>query len=152
MKMKTLLLNVLMAALLLLMPSQIKAQTPPLDTADDFEVTAMNADEIISTTTSVMLESVSSIATFNNGNTTKAVHVFPNPFTTSINAIINNESNIISCELKIYNVLGVEVISTTTTKQIANIETAKLQKGVYFYTVIVNDMVIQSGKLISHQD
>jgi hypothetical protein len=45
--------------------------------------------------------------------------------------------------------LGKEVINKTITKQLTTLETSNLPSGIYFYKVIGNDKIIQSGKLIS---
>jgi hypothetical protein len=54
-------------------------------------------------------------------------------------------------ELMVYNTLGQMVTRTTVTKQLTTLETANLSSGIYFYKVIANGKIIQSGKLISQQ-
>jgi len=81
----------------------------------------------------------------------KVVSIAPNPFSKSTTIIINDASQINNCEVKIYNVLGKEVINTTVTRQGATLETSDLSSGIYFYKVISNNKTIQSGKLISQQ-
>ena len=78
----------------------------------------------------------------------KSVVIYPNPFTTSLNILVNDESQINNSELRIYNVLGEEVIFSNITKQLTTIETSNLHSGFYFYKVIGKDKIIQSGKLI----
>ena len=119
--------------------------------AGDYEVTAKNADGCISAGTSVTLECVTGIFSFNNKNAKQAVNIYPNPFSTSIHITVNEVSKISSCELKIYNILGTEVIRTTVTKQSSTIEISNFPSGIYFYKVIENGIIIQSGKLISEQ-
>lgn len=80
-----------------------------------------------------------------------AVTIFPNPFTTSLSIMINNISQIENCELRMYNVLGSEVMNAIITKQSTIFETSDLPSGIYFYKVISNTDVIQTGKLISQQ-
>jgi hypothetical protein len=63
--------------------------------------------------------------------------------------ILNDASQINNCELRIYNVLGSEVMHTSVTKQATVLETSNFPSGIYFYKVIGNDKTIQSGKLIS---
>ena len=82
---------------------------------------------------------------------TNETNIYPNPFSTSIAIIINNASQINKAELRIYNVFGAEVINTSITKQLTTIKTSNLLSGIYFYKVIDNDKIIQSGKLISQQ-
>lgn len=93
--------------------------------------------------------SITGIASNNFQNTIEAVSIFPNPFTTSINITINNEMQINNCELRIYNILGADIMNTTLSKQITTIETSKLPSGIYFYKVITSNKTIQTGKLIS---
>jgi hypothetical protein len=91
---------------------------------------------------------VSSIAA---GNTNKAVTIYPNPFSSSLNIMINDASQVKNFELKIYNVLGNEVINTRITKQLTTIEIGNLSSGIYFFKLIDNNKTIQTGKLISKQ-
>jgi hypothetical protein len=70
---------------------------------------------------------------------------------TSINIIINETSQIKSCELRIYNILGEKVFDTTVTKQVTTLETGNIPSGTYIYRVISNSKIIQSGKLINQK-
>ncbi|MDP2335139.1 MAG: ice-binding family protein [Bacteroidota bacterium] len=99
------------------------------------------------------------IATLGMGNANKAVDIYPNPFTTSINFMINDASQMNNCELKIYNILGVVVIDKILTTRLTSLETSKLPSGIYLYKLVLsgvegvnsNNKTIQSGKLISRQ-
>jgi hypothetical protein len=51
--------------------------------------------------------------------------------------------------MKIYNVLGAEVMNTTLTKQLTTLETSNLPSGIYFYKITGKNKIIQSGRLIS---
>ncbi len=87
-----------------------------------------------------------------NGNTDAAVSIYPNPFTTSINIILNDASQMNSLqadEIRIYNVMGELVMQAIITNQLTTLETGDLPSGIYSYQVISNDKTIQSGKLIS---
>ena len=64
---------------------------------------------------------------------------------------VNDVSQIKNCELRIYNILGVEVKNILITKQITTLETSNFPTGIYFYKMIGNNKPIQSGKLISKQ-
>ncbi|MEX2428450.1 MAG: T9SS type A sorting domain-containing protein, partial [Bacteroidales bacterium] len=119
--------------------------------AGEYEVTAKSADGCVSAGTSVTLECVTGVFTLSNVNAI-AVNIYPNPFTTSLYIAIDDVSQINNCELKIYSVLGNEVISTTVTKQLSTIETSNLPCGIYFYKVIDKGILIQSGKLISQEN
>ena len=76
------------------------------------------------------------------------VSIYPNPFKTSINIVLNSAS-LTNVELKLYNVLGEGIINMHLTQQAVTIETNSLPSGIYIYQVIANDKIIQSGKLIS---
>ncbi|MBA3706864.1 MAG: DUF3494 domain-containing protein, partial [Bacteroidetes bacterium] len=69
----------------------------------------------------------------------KGITIYPNPFSTSVNITINNISKINNCELRIYNVLGAEVMNTTITNEITALETSHLPTGIYFYKVSGNN-------------
>ena len=56
-----------------------------------------------------------------------------------------------TAELRIYNVLGAEVMNTTITKQLTTLETSNLPSGIYFYKITGKNKTIQSGKLVSQQ-
>jgi hypothetical protein len=81
----------------------------------------------------------------------KAVSFYPNPFSTSVGIMINDASKINNCQLKIYNILGLEVFNTNLTKQYTSISTSNLPSGIYLYKVNRNYKTIQSGKLSSQQ-
>lgn len=85
----------------------------------------------------------------NAANTIKAVIIYPNPFSISTTIMITDALQNSKCELRIYNILGKEVINKTITKQLTTLETSSLPSGIYFYKMIGNDKIIQSGKLIS---
>jgi hypothetical protein len=81
--------------------------------------------------------------------TTDAVSIYPNPFSTFTNVVINDASQINNCEFRMYNVLGEEVMATTITKQTSTLQMGNLPAGIYFYTITNNSKTIQSGRLIS---
>ena len=78
-----------------------------------------------------------------------AFNIYPNPFSASTTITINDASQINNCVLRIYNVLGENVINTTITKRSTTLETSSIPSGIYFYNLINNNKIIQSGKLIS---
>ena len=94
---------------------------------------------------------VSGTVSLDAGNKMKAVSFYPNPFSNSIGIMINDASQINNCELKIYNILGSEVLNTNLTKQFTTINTSNLTSGIYLYKVNSNNKTIQSGKVISQQ-
>jgi len=76
------------------------------------------------------------------------VAIYPNPFSTSIS--INNISQIDNAKIKIYNVLGAEVMNAIIINQLTTIETGNLPAGVYYYKIISDiGKIMQSGKIIS---
>jgi hypothetical protein len=77
--------------------------------------------------------------------------IYPNPFSTSATIMISDASQINNYELKIYNVLGTEVMNTIVRNQSTTLETSNLPTGIYSYKVIEKNKTIQSGKLISQQ-
>jgi hypothetical protein len=83
-----------------------------------------------------------------DATTNNAVTIYPNPFVNQINILVN-DSQINKCELRIYNVLGAEVMNTLITKQTTTLETSNLTSGIYFYKIIDSNKIIQTGKLIS---
>ncbi len=84
-----------------------------------------------------------------NYNLEKGVSIYPNPFTSSLNITINDASRTNIFELRIYNILGTEILSSFISDQVTTLETGKLASGVYFYKVVSKNRTIQSGKLIS---
>ncbi len=87
----------------------------------------------------------------NTGNPDKAFTLAPNPFSTSITITANDVLQINKSELRIYDVLGIEVMKTTITSQVVTIETNLLASGIYFYKITGQNNTIQSGKLVSQQ-
>ncbi len=79
------------------------------------------------------------------------ISLFPNPFTENITLTINNFSKMGESELKIYDVLGAEIMSKKIKSQTTLFETNQLKSGIYFYSVLENNILIKSGKLISQQ-
>jgi hypothetical protein len=78
-----------------------------------------------------------------------AATLYPNPFGSSVTIMINDISNINNCEVRIYNLLGEEVMNSFITNQTTTIATSKLPSGMYFYQLVNGNKLIQSGKLIS---
>ncbi len=77
------------------------------------------------------------------------ISIYPNPFSTSATIRINRLSNDFIFQLRVYNIQGAEVMNTNLTQNSTIIETSSLSSGVYFYKIIENGAVIQSGKLVS---
>jgi hypothetical protein len=84
-------------------------------------------------------------------NTTNTLTIAPNPFKSNINIVLNNQPDSKNYVVKIYNVMGKEVINSTVTNQGTTLKTSDLRSGIYFYKVTENDKIVQTGKLISQQ-
>lgn len=78
-----------------------------------------------------------------------SVIIFPNPFVNSATIDLQNFDHFTKVELRLYNVLGVEIMNKNITSTSTTIDTSKLSSGVYHYNVTGNGKVIHSGKLIS---
>lgn len=79
------------------------------------------------------------------------ITIYPNPFSSSATISITDLSQINKAELVMYNVLGEVVLSTKLPEQLTTIKTNHLSSGVYFYKIIFENKIIQSGRLISKQ-
>ncbi|MBU1719359.1 MAG: DUF3494 domain-containing protein, partial [Bacteroidetes bacterium] len=66
------------------------------------------------------------------------VTIFPNPFSSYTTISINEISQITNAELRIYNILGSEILSSGITKQLTTLNTSGLTSGMYFYKVVLN--------------
>ncbi len=89
------------------------------------------------------------IASHDSKNEANAVSIYPNPFTSTLSIVLNNDLLSNKSSIKIYNALGAEVISTDITKSVTTIDTSNLPPGIYFYRAITNNKTIQSGRLIA---
>ena len=77
------------------------------------------------------------------------VTIYPNPFTNSTTISLKNTDNISELELRIYTLVGEEVMNRKITSNSTTIDTSKLSSGVYFYKVIGDNQLIESGKLMA---
>jgi hypothetical protein len=66
-----------------------------------------------------------------NVNLNNAVSVFPNPCVDNLTVTGLRNGNVI----KVYNIAGIEVLSSVANSSIANLDVAKLAKGVYMVSV-----------------
>jgi len=81
-----------------------------------------------------------------NSNT---IALYPNPFGSTVTIRMSFVPLNVISELKIYDTMGVEVITIAISNDVTVVETSKLSTGTYFYKIFNNTTVIQSGKLIS---
>lgn len=79
----------------------------------------------------------------------EVVTIYPNPFSSYLTIVINDEAIMNNSEIEIYNLLGEKLINNHLTKQSTNIETGILTSGIYFYRITANNKLLQSGKLVS---
>ena len=86
-----------------------------------------------------------------NDEAANVLSISPNPFRSFATIKLIDGSKGSSYNLKIYNVLGTEVLTTIVTQQITTLSTTDLSSGIYFYKVLDHEKVVQSGKLISQQ-
>ena len=84
-----------------------------------------------------------------NKNINEGITIYPNPFNSYITITMNDMVKMNESELRIYNVLGANVMSMIVTKQSTTIETSSLASGVYFYKIISGNGLVQSGELVS---
>ncbi len=121
------------------------------DSATNYYVVINGSCAQITTSSDVSLSisPKSGIAPVEAGNNTNAATIFPNPFSTSLSFRLNDARQMINCELRIYNSLGKEVLHTLITAQTTSIETGNFVAGVYYYNLVNNNQIIQSGKLVS---
>ena len=75
--------------------------------------------------------------------------MYPNPLASTLTIKMADVPINAITELKIYDTMGVEIITIAISNTVTVIETSKLSTGTYFYKIFNNTTVIQSGKLIS---
>lgn len=84
-------------------------------------------------------------------NETEEISIYPNPFTSAVTIVVNDISQINLLGLRVYNVLGAEVMNTTISQKSTTLETSSLPSGIYFYKIIGNGIIMQSGKLVAQE-
>jgi hypothetical protein len=92
-----------------------------------------------------------SVEDLGNDEANQVAVLYPNPFSGSLSAVIKSAMFIEGAELVIYNTMGVKVIESAISKEAQTFDTYTLQAGVYYYRVISDGKIIQTGKLISHK-
>jgi len=78
--------------------------------------------------------------------------IFPNPLGSTTTIILKEDANenISNCKFKLFNTLGEEVLKATLSEQATSLNTQNLISGIYFYKIIIDNEMIQSGKLIAN--
>lgn len=121
------------------------------DAALNYNVVITGTCSPSTTSTNASLSVLTGIADQNAENSNSVVRIYPNPFTSSIDVIVNEEVKISNFEMRIYNVWGEVVLLTSINKQVTTLNTGSLPSGNYFYIIRGNNKTIQSGKLVSQQ-
>jgi len=80
---------------------------------------------------------------------TAAASVFPNPFNGSATIVLQNGLLSDGTQLKLYNVIGEEVMNVLLTNQTTTLTMNQMPTGIYFYELINQGRKVQTGKLIS---
>ncbi len=121
------------------------------DAATDYNVvvTGTCAPAVNSANAKLTICNTTGIASVKATGDSKMATFYPNPFTGSFSIVMENSWHS-TCELEVYNVLGVKVYSMSLSKKTTTIETENLPSGVYFYQLTDAKKVIQSGRLISN--
>lgn len=77
-----------------------------------------------------------------------SARVFPNPFQAGLMVDITGAAASAHCAISIYNTHGTLVLRKDIVRQQTDITTETLAPGIYYYKLVVDAVVIQSGKLI----
>lgn len=91
------------------------------------------------------------INTLNSAITNELVSIYPNPFKNYISIQLNDSIQVKNNEFKLYNFMGEEILNIPLKDLITTYNTSNLASGIYFYKVIENNKIIQSGKLIVNE-
>ncbi|MBL7913236.1 MAG: DUF3494 domain-containing protein [Bacteroidia bacterium] len=81
--------------------------------------------------------------------TSSVVKIYPNPFTTSLHIKVIDAELSNSIEMRLYNVLGEVVMTSSISKQITTVEIKDLASGIYLYKIVDNNKIVQTGRLIA---
>jgi hypothetical protein len=116
---------------------------------------AFTTNGAISDSSSTVISPYATLSTGieNGGSQNPDIELFvaPNPFGSFTTINLKDDSKYVNCNFSIYNAVGVEVMSSTVTKQVITLDTSRLHEGVYFYRLSDKNKIIQSGKLISQK-
>ncbi len=75
------------------------------------------------------------------------VSVYPNPAKGSLNVLINGTASE-EYQMVVYGLAGEKVLTTNLTDGVNKVDIARLSPGVYFYSVLFEQVVIETRKLI----
>jgi len=94
---------------------------------------------------------VTGIDILNSGSQQSFASLLPNPFTNALQINLKDELTINKPEIRVYNILGTELLNKSIIGRATTLVTTSLSPGIYYYKILSNNKVIQSGKLISRQ-
>ncbi len=80
-------------------------------------------------------------------DTAPEVTIFPNPITDVSTLNINGVKDISSISIRLYNILGREVLSRQGENRI-EIDKKDIAPGAYFYRMVLNKKIMRTGKLV----
>lgn len=80
-----------------------------------------------------------------------SVIIYPNPFSNSLTVMLSDQTQADQVIFTLYNIVGEVVLTQTLTATITTLGTNDLQTGVYFYSIVTGNQLMQTGKLISKQ-
>lgn len=72
--------------------------------------------------------------------------IYPNPASTNVNIKVKTNGN--QAQVRILNILGEEVSVTNLVDGMNTISVSELTNGIYFYSIIKNNAVVETKKLI----
>ncbi len=81
--------------------------------------------------------------------TNQVATVYPNPFESIINVIVNDTHKLENATIQLYDVSGRKIKTVAITYPTTTFSIDNLTAGFYFYTIICNNKIIQTGKLMS---
>ena len=73
--------------------------------------------------------------------------IYPNPFITGSSVQIQSE--LIGSNFTLFDVLGKEMVSVIIDNTIMQLNTTSLTSGIYFYTIVSSNKILETGKLVS---
>ena len=76
------------------------------------------------------------------------VEVFPNPFSTSVDIVVDNLENDSFFELKIFDVFGKEITTLKNQGNQITWDAKDVASGIYFYIIKNKETIISKGKLV----
>jgi len=83
-----------------------------------------------------------------NFKKTGDIKISPNPFNTSTTITIPEISNLVECEIRVYNVLGEEVIRKSIKELVTTLEADKLLSGIYLCLITSNQEIIHADRIL----